>query len=95
MSNVYMCAFVTLWACVGMGMCMYVCIYGSVSELYGCDVGFQKRASQPSRTVFTGAHLEILFWPGHWAFSTWSTSKEEQLDMGRSLIAMSYIKHMK
>lgn len=42
-----------------------------------------------------GAQLEILFWPGHWAFTTWSMYKEEQLHAGRSLAAISYVKQMK
>lgn len=58
-------------------------------------MGFQKRESQPSRTIFTEAQLELLFWPGHWVVSTWSTFKEEQSDTDRSLAAMSHVKHNK
>lgn len=58
-------------------------------------MAFQKRESQSSRIIFMGAQLEILFWPGHWAFTTWSMYKEEQLHAGRSLAAISYVKQMK
>lgn len=61
----------------------------------GCGVGFQKRESQPSRTIFIGAQLENLFWPGHWTFISWSMFKEKQVDMGEGLEAMSHVKQMK
>lgn len=76
-------------------MCVYVCINGSVSVQHECDVGFQKKESQPSRTIFTGAQLEIFFWQGHWVVSTWNMFKEEQLDMDRSLAAMSHVNQIK
>ena len=73
-------------------MCVFVAMCLCTMSV---NVGFQKRESQPSRTIFTGTQLEILFWPGHWAFTTWSMLKEEQLDAGRGLVAMSHVKQMK
>lgn len=61
----------------GCGMCMYGCIYGYVYAYLGCGMCFQKRESQPSRAIFIGTQLEILIWPGHWAFITSSMFKEE------------------
>lgn len=74
----------------------YVCVFMAACLCtMSVNLVFQQRESQPSRTIFTGTQLEILFWPGHWAFTTWSTFKEEQLDVGRSLVAVSRVKRMK
>jgi hypothetical protein len=70
----------------------YRCIYGYICVYFGCGVGFQKRESQPSRAIFMGAQLEILFQSGHWAFITWRMFKEEQPDVGRGLAAMLHVK---
>lgn len=78
------------WECVHMCVFMATCLCTMSGNLV-----FQQRESQPSRTIFTGTQLEILFGPGHWAFTIWSTFKKEQLDVGRSLVAMSHVKQKK
>lgn len=63
------CVFAHSWFVCGhvlsVEVCIYVWIYGYVSVYHECNVRFQKRESQPSRTLFTGAQLEVLFWPDH------------------------------
>ena len=84
-----------MWAGVGVGRCVYMRIHVCASKRHERERGLSKEGRSAIRIIFTGTQLEILFWPGHWAFTTWSMFKEEQLDAGKSPVAMSHVKQMK
>lgn len=75
---------------------MYVCICGYVSVYHECERGLPKEGKSAIQDyIYRDTAGNPLLATGHWAFTTWSMLKEEQLDAGRSLVAISHVKQMK
>lgn len=77
------------------GMCTYVCVYGYVSVYHEWEPGLPTEGKSTIQDYIYRDTAGNPLGPGHWAFTIWSTFKKEQLDVGRSLVAMSHVKQKK